>query len=323
MDTILFCMEELKELAKSDLKSARDKLMDVLCNYQDIKMYIDPGFWCLQGRRHLGSVMKYHNIHVVYTKGRDCGSVYWKRQSADRKKSSCDSCYIRCAGTGDHSGARRSAYVCFGIEKRKWFGACALKFEEKNILEKQKTDRNYLFDYLTKEAQGSLKSQAGEMPGKQEKDDYEIWENRAGDTGTAEPFIAYAGLQENKETIHVKNTGRCAGTSCARSRDFVQESVTTRSERQNGIWSGEKRNRLINMIPRFKQSRKNGCVQAICFWTVTARWQFAETNIRQLGWFYVIGEKKSVIESRSDPEEDGVVHFRCAEWAGSKAIWKN
>ena len=42
---IIFAWEELKELAKSDLKSARDKLMDVLCNYQGYKkMYIDPGF---------------------------------------------------------------------------------------------------------------------------------------------------------------------------------------------------------------------------------------------------------------------------------------
>ena len=39
------------------------------------------------------------------------------------KRQSCDSCYIRCAGTGDHSGARRSAYVCFGIERGS--GACA------------------------------------------------------------------------------------------------------------------------------------------------------------------------------------------------------
>lgn len=34
---IIFAWEELKELAKSDLKSARDKLMDVLCNYQGYK----------------------------------------------------------------------------------------------------------------------------------------------------------------------------------------------------------------------------------------------------------------------------------------------
>ncbi len=81
--------------------------------------------------------MKYHNIHVVYTKEAETADQYIEKDSPqDRKKSSCDSCYIRCAGTGDHSGARRSAYVCFGIER----GSGSLRFWkfEENILEKQK-----------------------------------------------------------------------------------------------------------------------------------------------------------------------------------------
>lgn len=34
---VIFAWQELKELAKVSIEAARDKLMDILCNYQGIR----------------------------------------------------------------------------------------------------------------------------------------------------------------------------------------------------------------------------------------------------------------------------------------------
>ena len=74
---IIFAWEELRELAKVNIDSARDKLMDILCNYQGylgatlilvFDAYKVPG--------NPGSVMRYHNIHVVYTKEAETADQY-------------------------------------------------------------------------------------------------------------------------------------------------------------------------------------------------------------------------------------------------------
>lgn len=47
-------------------------------------------------------------------------------------------------------------------------------------------------------------------------------------------FIAYARIAGKQETIHVKNTGRCAELLVPEA-EILCRRVTTRSERQNGI----------------------------------------------------------------------------------------
>jgi len=74
---IIFAWEELRELARINIDSARDKLMDILCNYQGylgatlilvFDAYKVPG--------NPGSVLRYHNIHVVYTKEAETADQY-------------------------------------------------------------------------------------------------------------------------------------------------------------------------------------------------------------------------------------------------------
>lgn len=74
---IIFAWEDLKELSKVNIEGARNKLMDILCNYQGYKKctlilvfdaYKVPG--------NPGEVQKYHNIHVVYTKEAETADQY-------------------------------------------------------------------------------------------------------------------------------------------------------------------------------------------------------------------------------------------------------
>lgn len=74
---IIFAWEDLRELAKINIDSARDKLMDILCNYQGylgatlvlvFDAYKVPG--------NPGSIQQYHNIHVVYTKEAQTADQY-------------------------------------------------------------------------------------------------------------------------------------------------------------------------------------------------------------------------------------------------------
>lgn len=74
---VIFAWDDLKELAGENIEAARNKLMDVLCNYQGYKKctlilvfdaYKVEGSWL--------EIQKYHNIHVVYTKEAETADQY-------------------------------------------------------------------------------------------------------------------------------------------------------------------------------------------------------------------------------------------------------
>lgn len=74
---IIFSWEELKEIAKVNLAAARQKLMDVLCNYQGFKKCtLILVFDAYKVEGFPGEVQKYHNIHVVYTKEAETADQY-------------------------------------------------------------------------------------------------------------------------------------------------------------------------------------------------------------------------------------------------------
>ena len=74
---IIFAWEELNELAAVNLGAARQKLMDILCNYQGYrKQHIILVFDAYKVEGHLGEMQKYHNIHVVYTKEAETADQY-------------------------------------------------------------------------------------------------------------------------------------------------------------------------------------------------------------------------------------------------------
>ena len=68
---IIFAWDELKELAKVNLESARRLLMDLLCNYQGFKKcVVILVFDAYKVKGNPGSVERWHNIYVVYTRRR-------------------------------------------------------------------------------------------------------------------------------------------------------------------------------------------------------------------------------------------------------------
>ena len=74
---IIFSWEELSELSKNNIAAARQKLMDVLCNYQGFKkctLILVFDAYKVEGFQ--GEVQKYHNIHVVYTKEAETADQY-------------------------------------------------------------------------------------------------------------------------------------------------------------------------------------------------------------------------------------------------------
>jgi small GTP-binding protein len=74
---IIFAWEELRELAKTNIDAARDRLMDIMCNYQGYKknhlILVFDAYKVAGGR---GEVFAYHNIHVVYTKEAETADQY-------------------------------------------------------------------------------------------------------------------------------------------------------------------------------------------------------------------------------------------------------
>ncbi len=79
---MIFAWEELKALAQQDLSTARKSLMDVLSNYQGFRqnrvILVFDAYKVPQGT---GSVSKYHNIHVVYTKEAETADSYIEKAS--------------------------------------------------------------------------------------------------------------------------------------------------------------------------------------------------------------------------------------------------
>ncbi len=74
---IIFAWEDLKELSKSSLDAARNKLMDILCNYQGYTGYhLILVFDAYKVKGNPGSVQRYHNINVVYTKEAETADMY-------------------------------------------------------------------------------------------------------------------------------------------------------------------------------------------------------------------------------------------------------
>lgn len=74
---IIFAWDELKKLAAVNIDAARAALQDVLADYQGFKgMTLILVFDAYKVRGNHGSVEKYHNIYVVYTKEAQTADAY-------------------------------------------------------------------------------------------------------------------------------------------------------------------------------------------------------------------------------------------------------
>lgn len=84
---VIFAWDELSELAKINIDAARDRLMDILCNYQGIKRCkLMVVFDAYKVAGNPGSMSKYHNIYVIYTKESQTADAYIERFAHDNAK---------------------------------------------------------------------------------------------------------------------------------------------------------------------------------------------------------------------------------------------
>ena len=147
---IIFAWDSLKELAKIDLAAARGKLADILCNYQGYKQCeLILVFDAYKVEGNPGEIMKYHNIHVVYTREAETADHYIEKTVR------------RIAKEHDVIVATSDALeqvIIMGQGAHR-MSAAGLKEEIESVIEQMKDDypkqeeliRNYLFDYLEKD----------------------------------------------------------------------------------------------------------------------------------------------------------------------------
>lgn len=77
---VIFGWDELKSIAKENLDVARERLIDILSNYQGyINYMVIVVFDAYKVKGNLGSKEKYHNIYVVYTKEAQTADMYIER----------------------------------------------------------------------------------------------------------------------------------------------------------------------------------------------------------------------------------------------------
>ena len=147
---IIFAWEDLNELAKVNIEGARNKLMDILCDYQGYKkctLILVFDAYKVEGGQ--GSVQKYHNIHVVYTKEAETADQYIEKTVHEIGKK-----YHVTVATSDAleqviilgQGADRLSARNLREEIQR------MKEEiREDYLEKQKKSGTYLFDHLPEE----------------------------------------------------------------------------------------------------------------------------------------------------------------------------
>ena len=77
---IIFAWDELKAIARDNLDAARKQLCDLLSNYRGFrKCEVIAVFDAYKVKGGQGSVEKYHDIHVVYTKEAETADAYIER----------------------------------------------------------------------------------------------------------------------------------------------------------------------------------------------------------------------------------------------------
>ena len=147
---IIFAWEDLKELAAANIDGAREKLMDILCNYQGFKKCtLILVFDAYKVKGNPGSVETYHNIHVVYTKEAETADQYIEKTVHEIGRK-----YRVTVATSDQleqviilgqGGRRMSARELLEdvIEVRQQIRETAS--------EKRSSEKNYLFDHLDEE----------------------------------------------------------------------------------------------------------------------------------------------------------------------------
>lgn len=147
---VIFAWEELNELAKLSIGAARDKLIDIMVNYQGYKqclMIIVFDAYKVKG--NIGHKTKYQDIEIVYTKEAQTADSYIERTTHNMAKE-----YNIIVATSDAleqlivvgHGAKRisSRELLLDVERMS-------NVKLKEFLEQQKTPKNYLLENIKKD----------------------------------------------------------------------------------------------------------------------------------------------------------------------------
>ena len=74
---IIFAWEELKDIASKNIDGARDRLLDIMSNYQGYKdNTVIVVFDAYNVNRHKETIYKHNNIYVVFTKAAETADMY-------------------------------------------------------------------------------------------------------------------------------------------------------------------------------------------------------------------------------------------------------
>jgi len=84
---IIYASEKLSELARKDMKAARDSLMDTLSNFQGIRReHVILVFDAYRVAGGVEKVLKYNNIDVVFTKEAETADQYIEKAAHEISK---------------------------------------------------------------------------------------------------------------------------------------------------------------------------------------------------------------------------------------------
>lgn len=159
---IIFAWEELNELAKTSLDGARGRLMEILSNYQAYRrMHLILVFDAYKVKGNQGSVVRYHNIDVVYTKEAETADQYIEKvaHQMNRKyrvrvatSDGLEQLIIMGAGAVRVSARELQEEVLMASEE--------LRQEYIDRQEPLTGDRNYLLDGISREVAAYLEQSA-------------------------------------------------------------------------------------------------------------------------------------------------------------------
>ncbi|MCH4192244.1 MAG: TetM/TetW/TetO/TetS family tetracycline resistance ribosomal protection protein [Butyrivibrio sp.] len=149
---VLYASEELHELAVKDLKAARDRLMDILSNFQGYRretvILVFDAYRVSGGQE---KVLKYHNLDVVYTKEAETADQYIEKAAHDLQKK-----HRVTVATSD------------GVEQVIIYGSGALRLSARDFwTEIKNTEQNIRDEYLSRQS-APLKNYA--VPSQKEPD---------------------------------------------------------------------------------------------------------------------------------------------------------
>lgn len=149
---IIFAWDELKDLAAASIEAARNKLMDILSNYQGYKkntLILVYDAYKVEG--NTGEVMKYHNIYVVYTKEAETADQYIEKTVHEIGRK-----HRVTVATSDALeqiiilGQGASRLSAAGLKEE--IQAANIEIRS-NYLNQDQKGKNYLFDHLPDELQ--------------------------------------------------------------------------------------------------------------------------------------------------------------------------